>query len=59
MIRILARRRRLTSHDHHHRARGTLPPPGFTEHKVKGIDYVIGGKGPTLVLAQILLKFLQ
>lgn len=30
------------------------PPAGFTEHKVKvgslGIDYVIGGKGPSLVL---------
>jgi pimeloyl-ACP methyl ester carboxylesterase len=30
------------------------PPAGFTEHKVNvgslGIDYVIGGKGPTLVL---------
>jgi pimeloyl-ACP methyl ester carboxylesterase len=29
-------------------------PPGFTEHKAKvgslGIDYVIGGHGPTLVL---------
>jgi pimeloyl-ACP methyl ester carboxylesterase len=26
------------------------PPAGFSEHKVAGIDYVIGGHGPTLVL---------
>lgn len=27
-----------------------LVPAGFSEHKVAGIDYVIGGHGPTLVL---------
>ncbi|MEU3464715.1 alpha/beta hydrolase [Streptomyces sp. NPDC006733] len=31
-------------------AAASLVPAGFSEHKVAGIDYVIGGHGPTLVL---------